>query len=495
MEKLCTKCLHQLGEKEKVCPICGETQKKPKKSRKFRLPIMIAGAAVLVFGLIFLINSFNSAAKTEEAFSSILSDRNIKKIQKTIVHRDGSDINTAEAQAIADLVKEIGEVKTEQLFHSIQTSRIFNTYKMTSDEMSIATKKKEYAVAIKDVELEQLLPGKYNATVHSVGEPLKTSYETTVSVTKKNSELKNPPYLRDLKIDKPGSFSTHYFDKIEIQLNDERISLRKLVESYPLHTLSPDLSEYQIVGHWPWGEVVSPILPLEAIDLTELSLVSKKQNEQLLELLKDTINKIEHNKLAETETTDTFKNNNVKVSSKKIGEINSLFANFLYVNEDNEIKGVSAYYNTDTTDGSAKFVYDAEKKTWALHEVVGDGFQSEHLETAILTDQFEENLDQLSPNQLLFLFEEEYANAIYSLPFEKYNKVAFKQLPVCFKNNHSLTEEKPQVNRVEALDDGKIKVYSTDVCLNSNSYESETILVKEQFRWVIDQIVKRELIK
>lgn len=495
MEKLCTKCLHQLGEKEKVCPICGETQKKPKKSRQFRLPIMIAGAAVLVFGLIFLINSFNSAAKTEEAFTSILSDRNIKKIQKAIVHRDGSKINTAEAQAIADLVKEIGEVKTEQLFHSIQTSRIFNTYKMTSDEMSIATKRKEYAVAIEDVDLEQLLPGKYNATVHSVGEPLKTSYETTVSVTKKNSELKNPPYLRDLKIDNSGAFSTHYFDKLEIQLNDERISLRKLVESYPLHALSPDLSEYQIVGHWPWGEVVSPILPLEVIDLTNLSLVSTKQSEQLLELLKDTINKIEHNKLAETETTDTFKNNNVKVSSEKIGKLNSLFAYFLYVNEENEIKGVSASFNSDIMNGFAKFIYDAENKTWKLHEVVGDGFQSEHIESAISADQFEESLEQLSPNQLLFLFEDEYANALYSLPFEKYNKVAFQQLPVCFKNNHSLSEEKPQVNRVEALKDGKVKVYSTDVCFNSNSYESETILVKEQFRWVIDQIVKRELIK
>jgi len=495
LEKLCTKCLHQLGEKEKVCPICGETQKKPKKSRQFRLPIMIAGAAVLVFGLIFLINSFNSAAKTEEAFTSILSDRNIKKIQKAIVHRDGSKINTEEAQAIADLVKEIGEVKTEQLFHSIQTSRIFNTYKMTSDEMSIATKRKEYAVAIEDVDLEQLLPGKYNATVHSVGEPLKTSYETTVSVTKKNSELKNPPYLRDLKIDNSGAFSTHYFDKLEIQLNDERISLRKLVESYPLHALSPDLSEYQIVGHWPWGEVVSPILPLEVIDLTNLSLVSTKQSEQLLELLKDTINKIEHNKLAETETTDTFKNNNVKVSSEKIGKLNSLFAYFLYVNEENEIKGVSASFNSDIMNGFAKFIYDAENKTWKLHEVVGDGFQSEHIESAISADQFEESLEQLSPNQLLFLFEDEYANALYSLPFEKYNKVAFQQLPVCFKNNHSLSEEKPQVNRVEALKDGKVKVYSTDVCFNSNSYESETILVKEQFRWVIDQIVKRELIK
>lgn len=495
MEKLCTKCLHQLEEKEKVCPICGETQKKPKKSRQFRLPIIIVGAAALVFGLIFLLNSFNSAAKTEEAFSSILSDRNIKKIQKAIVHRDGSEINTTEAQAIADLVKEIGEVKTEQLFHSIQTSRIFNTYKMTSDEMKIATKEKEYAVTIKDVELEHLLPGKYNATVHSVGEPLKTSYETTVSVTQKNSELKNPPYLRDLKIEKSGTFSTHYFDKIEIQLNDERISLRKLVESYPLHTLSPDLSEYQIIGHWPWGEVVSPILPLEVIDLSELSLVSTKQNEQLIEIIKDTVNKIEQNKLAETETTDIFKNNNVKVSSEKIGEINSLFAHSLYVNEENEIKGVSASFNSDIMNGFAKFIYDAENKAWKLHEVVGDGFQSENIESAIFADQFEKNLDQLSPNQLLFLFEDEYADALYSLPYEKYNKVAFKQLPVCFKNNYSLTEEKPQVNRVEALEDEKVKIYSTDVCFNSNSYESETILVKEQFRWVIDQIVKREIIK
>src|SRR5690625_1122930 len=152
MERFCHECGKEARQGENVCIDCGtdfvqdeenvkegiqdnQVVKEPMPKKRKRMWQVIVAVFVIVIGFSIWANSYHSPKSVQKRFDKAIIKEDSDKIQKLIIHSDGSSVNKSEAEAFLTLVKEEGKTIASDLTDVVYTGKflgIYEKYKMES---------------------------------------------------------------------------------------------------------------------------------------------------------------------------------------------------------------------------------------------------------------------------------------------------------------------------------------------------------------------------
>lgn len=500
MNKLCPKCLHELQEQERVCPICG-TKLKRNYAKFLKIIFSIAIPFTLLISIFFYIAFANSETSVSEKFFTSLSERDVEQLQKLIVHEDGTAISKTEAKAVIALIENLGEIEVEKFFFPVKNNSLFNLYKMTAKSVSFTSLKAPFSLHLKDASFHNLIPGKYTVQVLHKG-TLTSNIDLQVAVTKKNTELPQKLQLRKISLEDSNTFPIQFFNQIKIKMNDSVASLSELAKEKDLSVFNYQIPQYEIIATWPWGEVSSNKKTLvNNINISSLPTVSPKKLKEFSQMTVDTLTAIGNDKKLPNYLSEQFKQSlpNTYLIFPLPIDLSFLEENSIKVNKKGIANGIG--FTTMTADGEHLNIvlgYDEKKKSWFIQSIINlsstlnnEEYQNEYDEN--FQDAFYVTIDlaTLSPEQLIFLFGSIYKDHLmyYRLEMESVNKKVDAKLYGCSNGEYDGAD----IKSVKILNKDRVELQTIDTCQNNETYATTTIFQREPINyWQVKSIESRK---
>lgn len=498
MSRLCKKCLHELHNKEKTCPICG-TKMKSNFLKFTKIACFSAIPLALLVSIFLYIAHSNSKPSITEKFSTSLSERDTDQLQKLIIHQDGSAISKVEAQAVIALIKEIGEIEVEQLFFPVQTNKLLDIYKITAHPVSFAPLEEHFALVLKDTDVKNLIPGKYKLKI-THEDTLNSDFQLNVAVTEKNTVLPQQLHLRKIKLRDNDSFPIQFFNQTRIKMNDTIARLEDIVTDEDLSVFSYQMPQYQIVSTWPWGDISSEKKTLvEDIIIGTLPIVSKEDKKVFSKMLTETLTALSENKMPTKYTSKDFQKNLPILEEVLPSPIKISFIEEQFVTQNKEGLPNGGGFHAMTKDGmelDVVFGYEMKKKEWLIHSLYSPLFSNQEELMNRYDEDFqdalyvENDLYTLTKPQLKFLFTSLYTTQFMYYPellSSKSEKVD-ERLYGCTNGNYVSTD----IQSVSIQDNDHVKIQALDTCSDEEQFVSTTLLNRAYPNvWEIKKIESR----
>src|SRR5690625_3715681 len=112
--------------------------KEPMPKKQKRIWQIIVGVFVIVIGFSIWANSYHSPKSVQKRFDKAIIKEDRDKIQKLIIHSDGSSVDKSEVEAFLTLVKEEGKTAASDLTDVVYTWKclwIYDKYRMHSVDL------------------------------------------------------------------------------------------------------------------------------------------------------------------------------------------------------------------------------------------------------------------------------------------------------------------------------------------------------------------------
>lgn len=502
MKKLCSRCLTELSNNEKTCPVCGL-----KRSKNYKKLTFISLSITLPFIALFAIFSYIASSQTKEKvadnFYNALSERDTSALKKIIVHEDGSKISGIEAQAITDLITKVGEIEVEKLFYPIENNRLLNTYKMTASPVSLATVEHPLNASIKSLNTKKLMPGNYAVTV-SYEDIFSSASTRNLTITKPQTSFIKNFNLIDVEVSPIRNFPILFFHTLDLKINDKIIPLSKLISMNNFTAIEGGNTEFEIINNLPWGAVSSGKRKFSnQLNLDFLPIVTEKQANELKKITTTTLNNIANNEKPIKDTSD-FLQNNPPVFIKKISSENNITEfeeQSIFTNKKGEIVGAFFYLITeDALEMNALFSYDKTSEKWILEVLFSTDFVDTDPPYNYYKDSFHDafydktDLKGLSAAQLNYWLEGFYfseAASATAKPLSEQKKIKnYDTYLAC----ESLKDTK--VKHVKVITNDKVTIQSIDNCSDETRYEVTTTMSRDHTNyWILDSIDYKRKIK
>lgn len=502
MKKLCSRCLTELTNNEKICPVCGL-----KRSRNYKKLTFITLSIALPFIALFAIFSYIASSQTKEKvannFYIALSDRDSNMLKDIVIHQDGSKISSIEAQAITDLITEIGEIEVEKLFYPIEKNALLNTYKMTADAVSLATVESPLHASIKNLNTKKLVPGKYEVTI-SYEDVFSSASTKNLTIVKPETSFNKNLNLIDVKVSSTRNFPILFFNTLDLKIGNTTLPLSELVAMNNFTAIERSNKKFEIINNLPWGEISSGERKFSnQLNLDFLPIVSEKQSDQLKKITTTTLNDIA-NKHKPLDNTSDFLQNNTPVFMTQLSnetKITEFEEQSILTNKKGEIIGAFFYLITDDAhEMNVVFSFDKPSKKWKL-EVL---FSTDFVDTDTPYNYYSKNfhdafydktaLTGLSAEQLKFWLNGFYfyeAVSATSKPISEQKKIKnYDKYLACS------TLKDSEVKNVKVVTNDKITIQSIDYCYDETSYEVTTTMSRDHTNyWILDSIDNKRKIE
>jgi len=324
MKRFCQECGKEARQGENVCIHCGtpfiqneenvkegiqnkQVVKEPMPKKRKRMWQVIVAVFVIVIGFSIWANSYHSPKSVQKRFDKAIIKEDSDKIQKLIIHSDGSSVNKSEAEAFLTLVKEEGKTIASDLTDVVYTGKflgIYEKYKMESVDQFAANNKPLEGLSFTfngtdTAESEQedelalygpLLPGIYN--VEALFESDYGDATVEESLTLRNN-THGEYELIDLDI--PIDYVTFHIENYEnidledsyIEFNDKKLPIMDEGQTKEIGPLLIDGSQQiTIVASLPWGEVTSEPVDIDDNNLyVNAELITQEDYDEVLDVL------------------------------------------------------------------------------------------------------------------------------------------------------------------------------------------------------------------
>lgn len=314
MKRFCKECGKEAQPGDHVCVDCGTAltseenpPQQPMTKKKKMIWAIVASLVIFVIGFSVWATSYQSPQAVEKRFHNAVDKQDHKKLQKLMVHEDGTPIHEKEAEAFLELVNQDGKRKAVDLCTVIQHGKflgIYDAYKIAGvdqfarydaiDGLTFSfngTEIDEYDQDEESVVYGPFAPGIYPVKAMFKGEYGETNKEDTLTLAR--DDYDDTWMDMDLSISKV-TFNVENYEEFNpseahIRLNDEEIAISKEGETEEVGPFILDGSqEVEVVVNMPWGEVVSkPIAVDDSYMDIHADLISEKQYKQVKQVLKD----------------------------------------------------------------------------------------------------------------------------------------------------------------------------------------------------------------
>lgn len=502
MKKLCNRCLTELTNNERICPICGL-----KRSRNYKNFIVISLSITLPLIALFAIFSYIASSQSKEKIAAdfylALSERDANALKKIIVHEDGSKISAIEAVAITKIITEIGEIEVEKLFYPIEHNKLLNTYKMTAFPVSLAHVEQPLSASIQNLNTEKLMPGNYPITI-SYDTIFPSSTSRNLTIVKPQTSFIKDFNLIDVEVSSIRNFPILFFNNIDLKIKDTVAPLSEVIALKNFTAIEGHSSEFEIINNLPWGVVSSGKRKFSnQLNLDFLPIVTEKQADHLKNMTTSALNSIAANEKP-MKNTSTFLQNNPPVFMKKISTENKITEfeeQSIFANKNGEIVGAFFYLITDDAlEMNALFTYDKPAEKWSLEILFSNDFVDSDTPYDYYKDSFHDtfydktDLHDLSAAQLNYWLEGFYFSEAVSAtakPLAEQNKIKnYNKYLACT----SLKDA--EVTDVKVITNDQVIIQTVDTCYDETSYEVTTTMSRNHTNyWVLDSINNKRKIE
>lgn len=281
------------------------TKKQVPKKRKYLIGIILL-FIISVIGLSVWAYMYHSSESVQKRFEAAILHNDHSKLQKMMIHEDGSDIHEQEAKAFLELIDGESDKVVSPLTTIVKHGKflgIFETHKVEAvdqfvfydelvDGLTFEFNQEEFPEYEREddhVVYGPLVPGTYTATAVYEGEYGETTMEDIVTLQSDNSEhtrigMEVPVAKVDFYVENHDLFDV---SQAYIQLNDEKIPITDEGKADEIGPFILDGSQkVQVVVDMPWGEVTSESFAIDDSDLSiYANLISTEQSDEILTVL------------------------------------------------------------------------------------------------------------------------------------------------------------------------------------------------------------------
>lgn len=293
------------GPKPRIESSTRTKNKQVPKKRKYLIGIILSFITVII-GFSVWAYIYHSSESVQKRFDAAILHHDHSKIQKMMIHEDGSDIHEQEAEAFLELINDEGEEVVIPLTTIVNNGKflgIFDTYKVEAvdqfvfydelvDGLTFEFNQEEFPELEREddrVVYGPLVPGTYTATAVYEGEYGETTMEDIVTLQSDKGE--HTWMGMEVPVSKVDFYVKNYdrFDVSQayIQLNDEKIPITDEGKADEIGPFILDGSQkVQVVVEMPWGEVTSESFAIDDSDLSiYANLISEEQSDEMLTVL------------------------------------------------------------------------------------------------------------------------------------------------------------------------------------------------------------------
>lgn len=328
MKRFCHECGKEARSNDNVCIHCGTRLKKnksneesieqastrekvekkdPMPKKQKRMWQVIAVIALFIIGLSVWVNTYHSPEAVQKRFEKAISKRDTGKLEKMIIHSDGTSISKAEADAFLSLVAEEGSHiafdLTQVVYagkflgiydkHKIEAYDQFANYNNYLEGLTFVFNNEEIEAADQQddfISYGPLAPGIYDVEALFESEYGDATVEGSITLSNYS-----PSDYEWIEMDIPIANVTFYienFDEIDIsesyiEVNDEKLSISEEGKTEKIGPLLIDGSiEAEMIASMPWGEVATEPLAIEDTDMfIYANLLSSDDYENVLDTI------------------------------------------------------------------------------------------------------------------------------------------------------------------------------------------------------------------
>lgn len=503
MPNLCPTCLSTLQKSDKICTVCGTKVKK-----NWKKPLKISSIALIILALLsaplLYLKWHFSSENVATSFYEALENRDVQSIKSLVVHKDQTTISNTEAQAVIDLITELGEIEVDQFFSNTEQNGFLKLYKMTAEPVSIKPVKKPLQFKIKDANPSNLIPGKYNVTL-TKEDTLISKVNETVLVQKKNTTLPKIPKLQTISVAQAYNFPLIAYDSLSVTLNGKTTSLDEMIINEPITIFYDKLPSYQIIGSWPWGKVTSDSYHLDdGISFEVIPFINDKQADQLKKISHDVLTDLSAGRETKKQVSSFFRSTKKQLLPplKDDFKIEYFSAVDLTVDDQGEVNGVYSTFSSDSIQYNAHFIFDEASLQWQLNDlksnnlVETDDFTSATNANYTLSRIYDIPFTEMNEGQLKILIRKIY---IFNVGFPSPSVDSSDQpkakpsFPAC---SEVLFYDDWEIVSVHVLNATEVEVNSINTCIDGMQYDATTVVKKNGHdNWLFRESKPRQKIQ
>lgn len=293
MKVFCQECGHPLNDGDVVCIECGtkviqtpsSSKRKSPMTKKQKTYFSIIGAIiVLLIGFSVWSNAYFSKESTSKRFTEAVGQKDTKALLNLIVHEDGSEIISIEAEALVKLVDREGKRSIEDFFSIQPHGKFWGIFQQHKVEMINQYAYFEGPLAPltfqfnKETMKEEdrgdyfVLFGPLSPGIYDV----ETKFENEFGTGLTTSEIYLSSYEGEhswITVDLPisevmfdiGNYSAPAMKKVSVIVNEVEIPVDADGKTEAIGPILLDGSQTaKIIVEYPWGEITSEDMVIES---------------------------------------------------------------------------------------------------------------------------------------------------------------------------------------------------------------------------------------
>lgn len=293
MKVFCQECGHPLNDGDVVCIECGtkviqtpsSSKRKSPMTKKQKTYFSIIGAIiVLLIGFSVWSNAYFSKESTSKRFTEAVGQKDTKALLNLIVHEDGSEIISIEAEALVKLVDREGKRSIEDFFSIQPHGKFWGIFQQHKVEMINQYAYFEGPLAPltfqfnKETMKEEdrgdyfVLFGPLSPGIYDV----ETKFENEFGTGLTTSEIYLSSYEGEhswITVDLPisevmfdiGNYSAPAMKKVSVIVNEVEIPVVADGKTEAIGPILLDGSQTaKIIVEYPWGEITSEDMVIES---------------------------------------------------------------------------------------------------------------------------------------------------------------------------------------------------------------------------------------
>lgn len=295
------------GTSEQVETQGASTQQPSSKKNQFIWRIGIISLVILI-ALFTWGKKHTSIDAVKERFMKAVDEQNVSKVQKMLSHADRSNIETFEAEAFLELVKQHGRGVIDDLTEAVYDGKflfIFDSYKIVSQDqvafddyiadVTYTFNGQDVPIFEEDednIAFGPLTPGIYNVEATLKNDFGEFSVEETVILD--NTYYQDYTYMGIyLPIDEVNIYVENVDDigheNITVKINDQEFPVDEEGDTGPIGMmLLNGTVEATVIAKFPWGTTESATFPIhESVPFVYATYVNDEHIDSIKELLND----------------------------------------------------------------------------------------------------------------------------------------------------------------------------------------------------------------